>query len=221
MSLCSSCLEGSKYFSSKPYIDPNVDLDTKIRAILEWNKSSSVNVLFTQLPLWLLWRIWKSRNILVFRNRNTTWWEKDVEFATIDSRDLSQAQEIQEKERQWSGDRSVGRVNKRWKRPRLNWINCNFDASFSNTTVAAKAGWLFRDDNGNLFCAAHNIGNRLLSPLEDECQTLLMAMQHAWMKGYQIMVFEGDSKCLIDLINDKDKNCRVHNWIGEIKVWEK
>lgn len=38
------------------------------------------------------------------------------------------------------------------------------------------------------------------------------------MKGYQQVEFEGDSK---RLINRKGRNFNVHNWILDIKTWEK
>lgn len=115
----------------------------------------------------------------------------------------------------------MDRRNKRWKRPYFNWMKCNFDGSFSTNTSVAKAGWLIRDDNGMYRGAVHSIGNQVFSPLEVECQALLMVMHHSWMRGYQRMEFEGDCKRLIDLLNGNDQNFRFHYWIREIKAWEK
>lgn len=78
--------------------DLNVDLDTKIRAILEYNKTDKVAPLFTQLPLWILWQIWKSRNILNYQKK-TTRWEIDVNLAIKDSRDWLQANEVHTEEK--------------------------------------------------------------------------------------------------------------------------
>jgi len=39
-----------------------------------------------QLPLLTLWRIWKSRNLLVYQRRSSTW-EQDAHKATTDAFD--------------------------------------------------------------------------------------------------------------------------------------
>lgn len=43
-------------------IDPHASFETKFRVILNSNLNSQLFSFQRQLPLWILWRIWKSRN---------------------------------------------------------------------------------------------------------------------------------------------------------------
>ncbi|KAL1224904.1 hypothetical protein V5N11_035212 [Cardamine amara subsp. amara] len=49
--------------SHRILLDPLVDLNTKIKSIGECNHIKRIPSLLNQLPIWILWRIWKSRNI--------------------------------------------------------------------------------------------------------------------------------------------------------------
>ena len=48
-------------------------LEEKIEACLTCNRSSSLAHI-KDLPIYLLWRIWKSRNMMMFQQRNIQWW---------------------------------------------------------------------------------------------------------------------------------------------------
>lgn len=52
--------------------DPYTTLDKKIDACLLCCPSSSLRYL-QDLPLWILWRLWKSQNILIFQRKMTPW----------------------------------------------------------------------------------------------------------------------------------------------------
>lgn len=42
--------------------------------------------------------------------------------------------------------------------------------------------------------AAYSKGNQVNTALEVECQDLLMTIQHAWIKGFTKVIFEGHNK---------------------------
>lgn len=107
----------------------------------------------------------------------------------------------------------------RWCRPELNWIKCNYDASFINSDTTAQAGRVYRDGDGTFKGAAQAKGPPVQNALESECQGLIQAMQHSWTRGYKKVIFEGDCQELIKLLHGKSLNFEAHNWIREIRTW--
>lgn len=81
-------------------------------------------------------------------------------------------------------------------------MKCNFDVSFINPQEQTKAGWIVRDEYGVYRDVVQARGDRTYSILAAESQALIGAMQNMWIKGYRQMVFEGDYKILMNLLND-------------------
>lgn len=55
--------------------------------------------------------------------------------------------------------------------------------------------------------------------LEAEFQGLICTMQHAWSKGYQDVLFEGDCRELVDMVTGAKRSFGLYNWVREIGVW--
>lgn len=55
--------------------------------------------------------------------------------------------------------------------------------------------------------------------LESELQAFIFSMQNCWCKRYRRVIFEGDDKGIIDLINGKKLNFGSFNWIWEARFW--
>ena len=79
--------------------------------------------------------------------------------------------------------------------------------------------WIFRDCYGRYIWAVQSIFGHASDNLEAELQALICAMQHAWNKGYQEGMFEGDCKKLFDFVTGNKKNFRFHNWVQDICFW--
>lgn len=106
-----------------------------------------------------------------------------------------------------------------WKRPPNGWIKCNYDGAYKDTTRAAGLGWIFRDADG-IYLGAGNAKMNATQALEGEVKALIMAMQHAWSRGYTHVIFEGDCKGLVDLITRKKISFGMYNYIREVWKWE-
>lgn len=52
--------------------DPSFSLDLKMEVLLLRNFATT-NVQAHQLAFWILWRLWKNRNQLVFQHRHQRW----------------------------------------------------------------------------------------------------------------------------------------------------
>lgn len=106
-----------------------------------------------------------------------------------------------------------------WQRPSSTTYKCNFDASFLYSNHQAQAGWIIRDYNG----IPHYWGSMTLgwteTPLEAEAKALLVAMQQAWLMGFESISFEGDNQFLIDLIQGKTTDVYIENICHDILHW--
>ncbi|ESQ33801.1 hypothetical protein EUTSA_v10009902mg, partial [Eutrema salsugineum] len=87
-----------------------------------------------------------------------------------------------------------------WERPEQGWIKCNYDGSYITSRRNSFRGWLFRDNKGIFLGADQAQHSSANNALENECQALLMAMQSSWSRGYYCVIFEEDSKSLVNLI---------------------
>lgn len=80
---------------------------------------------------------------------------------------------------------------------------------------------VFRDANGYYLGAGQSRGIVCKPSLEAVLQALLMAVQHAWSYGYQQSIFEGDNMTICKLLNDGLLNFAIHNWVRDIKLWQR
>lgn len=101
------------------------------------------------LCFWIMWRIWKSRNNLIFK-KHISKPEKDVTLSVA---------EVKE----WLLAISQGRYANRsitvsqnhnttqcatWTRPPIGFVNCNFEAAYDPVSRQVKGGWIVRDHFG-------------------------------------------------------------------------
>ncbi|CAN6884521.1 unnamed protein product [Brassica oleracea] len=92
-----------------------------------------------------------------------------------------------------------------WKRPRVGYHKCNFDGSSMNATSFA----------------GQALGNMILNAMEEEFQTLIIAMQHCWSLTYTKVIFEGDNQKMMDILNNKVLHFGMYNWTREVRWWSR
>lgn len=63
------------------------------------------------------------------------------------------------------------------------------------------------------------VGKIVNTPLESEMQAILMAIQHAWSRGFSKLCIESDSKKVVDILNGKILHFDSYNWKREILWW--
>ncbi|CAA7042886.1 unnamed protein product [Microthlaspi erraticum] len=196
--------------------DPMIPLEEKLETLFLDRALTSFEKNF-QTVLWLLWRLWKSRNSLVFQRRSIHW-RSLIRYVNRDVMEFLNTQELMQ------GIFPIGNGGSRpnrtpegkWRPPPTGWVKCNYDGAFHNRDVSSNAGWIIRDENGTYKGSGHATDNKPNSALEGELQALIIAMQQAWIKGHRKVIFEGDCKEVIDLVNRVTLNFGVYNWIREI-----
>lgn len=162
------------------------------------------------MPIWILWRLWKSRNILIFQNKQLHWMHI-IRYARTDAQELKT--NVPDKN-SYDSNRMVRSAERpRWIRPSRGKIKCNVDGSFINEMSPAKAGWIVRDEFGGYREAVQAKGMIVNNAMEGELQGIVMALQHLWIRGYRKVIIESDSKKAVDMIKNGKLHFDAYNWI--------
>lgn len=136
--------------------------EAKMEVLLSGN-TSIISKYFQQLPVWILWKIWKSRNLLMFQQRSLSW-ESNLALAKNDMKEWLIIEEYISKYH-GKDDRNTSGSNNRtlvWKKPLKDWIKFNYDGSFTQRGLVTKASWIMRDENGVYIELGQATGRRTL-----------------------------------------------------------
>ncbi|CAJ2679655.1 unnamed protein product [Trifolium pratense] len=145
----------------------------------------------------LIWTIWKNRNNLVWNEQRIN--ARQVGF---------QAQHHWE---EWHTIYAVGRemeqqahevTNLTWQPPLHGNLKCNVDASFLNNECAC--GWCIRGSNAQFILASSNILYEKLNIIEGEALAIKEAMCEIIQRGFSQVIFECDSKVVVDAIHSRN-----------------
>ena len=150
------------------------------------------------LPYWLLWRIWKARNNVVFNNFRESPTNTALR-SQAETRDWLNATQSQRRENVRIGTSTTS--NTAWQPPPITHLKCNFDAGFNVQSLNATAGWIIRNHEGKPQHWGSLKLDHTSTPLEAETKALLAALQQTWVRGYKQVVMEGDCQTLINLAN--------------------
>jgi ribonuclease HI len=150
----------------------------------------------------LLWFLWQHRNEKVWNGTAITanqigtqafiYWQQ---WADVNG--LLQAQQ------QRANQLTTDAIPLQWQQPPNGVLKCNTDASFYNIGGATGWGWVLRDYRGQFQLAGSNIVHSPLSVMEGEAIALLEAMEEVIHRGYSFVIFESDSKLVVDAITSK------------------
>jgi ribonuclease HI len=90
-----------------------------------------------------------------------------------------------------------------WQQPPHGYYKCNVDASFYNLAGSTGWGWVLRDSHGGFKLAGSNIMPTTFSVLEGEALALVEAMEEVIQRGLPFVIFESDSKLVVDAIRSR------------------
>ena len=173
--------------------NPTRSFSEKFRAVIDCYNNHSLTDYERHHPIWLLWRIWKSRNLLVYQHKDSNW-QEDITKAESDTREWLDGQlENSGNVRSDPQARCSATTLSEWTRPRSGYVKCNYDCKFGTSDEISKAAWIMRDVNGFYINAGHSEGQNCSTVLEAELQALVIARQQTWARGYRHVIFEGDN----------------------------
>jgi ribonuclease HI len=88
-----------------------------------------------------------------------------------------------------------------WVKPSLGWCKCNVDAAFHKEINKTSTGWVLRDHIGRFIAAETTWFDGNCSIVEGEAIALLNALQSMVQRGFSHVIFESDSKSVVDAIH--------------------
>jgi ribonuclease HI len=91
--------------------------------------------------------------------------------------------------------------NTRWEKPMFGWFKCNVDAAFHQNSNKTSTGWCVRDHLGQFVMAGTTWINGSCSIVEGESIALLEALKYMHQRGITHVIFETDSKSVVDAIH--------------------
>lgn len=145
-----------------------------------------------------MWRIWKSRNNLLF-NKQIPHPLNDAEFAGAEVKvwlDATNKTSTSNQPYQPPSPHSAN-TNFSWTRPPIGVLKCNVDVAFCPSSKQVKGGWIIRDSSGiSHYWSSACLGLASL-PLKAEGKALLMAIQSGTFMGYHSLIFESDCHNLV------------------------
>lgn len=111
------------------------------------------------------------------------------------------------------------RYIERWSPPPTRWVKCNHDATYQSSVPQTGSGWIIRNANKEFECVASSYLPKAKLALEAEGFSLLHAMQIAWYRGFRWIIFECDSKLLVELLHNHRRDIAMDNLLNDIKHW--
>jgi ribonuclease HI len=101
----------------------------------------------------------------------------------------------------------------RWEKPMIGWLKCNVDAAFHQNMNKTSAGWCLRDHLGRFVMAETTWIDGICSIVEGESLALLEALKVLNQRGYSHVIFETDSKSVVDVIHHRRGGCSEFSFI--------
>ncbi|CAJ2640277.1 unnamed protein product [Trifolium pratense] len=156
----------------------------------------------------LIWHIWQNRNNQVWNNSkvsarqvgikaNQTWEEWSLVQGLIEEQPGTVSQHDNNTVQQHTAITPATQ----WLPPRPGILKCNVDASFYEAAGYTGWGWCLRDHRGRFILAGTNLTQGRLNTFEGEAMTLKEAIEEAMSKGFSHVIFESDSKNVVDAIS--------------------
>ncbi|KAL9813407.1 putative ribonuclease H domain, reverse transcriptase zinc-binding domain-containing protein [Arabidopsis thaliana] len=162
---------------------------------------------------WILWRLWKNRNDLVFKGKQ------------FDAPDVIRRAIEDEEEWRLSMQRSFipKHIEKteppavKWKQPPHGWVKCNSDGTWTADRSTSSIGWVLRNSEKNVLWIGVRAIPRVQSALVAEAEALRWAVLSLSRFSYRKVIFESDSQQLVSLLVDNGDRPALDLIIQDIK----
>ncbi|CAA7016992.1 unnamed protein product [Microthlaspi erraticum] len=192
----------------------NSTLEENISLMFQINHSTALRTEDRFLPFWVVWRIWKSRNELLFTQKQV----QAMEDALKSMEEVAEWLSVNPTSETHQHIQRQGNMGI-WDPPPSGWLKCNSDSSFKVNNDYMGVGWIIRDEHGHYiesgWARLENVG----SILEAEGNGFLYVVQRVWHKGFRQVWFEGDNLQLVNVINKREDSYELGNLLVDIHHW--
>jgi ribonuclease HI len=143
----------------------------------------------------LTWVLWQNRN-------NKIWHESHETGRNLGLKARSLWEEWRDMQQVQIGSSNTAQQQQRyiWEKPRQGWYKCNVDAGFHKELNKTSTGWCLRDHTGSFVMTETTWLDGNYSIIEGEAIALLEAMKAMEQRHITNVIFETDSKSVVDAI---------------------
>ena len=196
----------------------NDSLLNKLETIFSFASNNNLPDEQKLLPFWVVWRLWKCRNDLLFNKIQYTADEVISKARTdlkewLDSTVSSQITNFTQITRS-------GNIRSHWSPPPLGWVKCNYDAADREGPHDSGMGWLIRNKHGTLLEAGMGKFEGRSTVMESELSSLIWSMQACSSLGYRNVIFEGDNLSILKYIKGEAYSSRCQHLVNSVIAWK-
>ncbi|PPD69772.1 hypothetical protein GOBAR_DD33348 [Gossypium barbadense] len=141
-----------------------------------------------------LWAIWGDRNKRVHEGKVSN----GKEIANFINSYIIEITGFEKK------DPRIIKENRRWTYPQWEFIKINFDGTYKESQNRSASGIVARDSEGKVLLSCSEIHNDVLSAFAAKVIACWKAIQVGIEKGWQSLIFEGDSLAIIKKCSTKE-----------------
>jgi hypothetical protein len=145
----------------------------------------------------LVWSLWQNRNNKVWQDDH----ESGRRLGVMAYQHWSGWIQVQHSRSYGAGNEEQQHHVANWQKPHVGWLKCNTDAGFHNGANKTSAGWILRNYMGNFVMAGTAWYQGKWSIIEGEAMDLLEAMRIMEQNGITHVIFESDSKNVVEAIH--------------------
>ena len=183
----------------RPHSDFSSDsLYSNFHHLLKVSKSSLMPFEITRMFPWVLWHIWKSRNIFTFEGRGFCPLEtlkkirQEVDAWFLAQKAVAEQNLCQEIPKALS--------NRSWIPPSISWIKCNLTYSWDKNFNLAGVAWLLRNHQGQVLLHSRHAISDIDSLAEAKLQCLLWAIKSISDLKLSQVIFGSEASELIGAV---------------------
>lgn len=153
-------------------------------------------------------KIWLRRNEFMYEN-NFVGPGKIVQMENVSLEDFHQVRMGKDGGHSREGNRRINR----WRKSEGSRCKANFDAAYEARKQKMGVGIVIKDSNGDVLALISAPKYYVASPFIVESNALWKAMEMCNELGFRDVIFEGDAKAIIDVVNSEEDD---ESWRGQI-----
>jgi ribonuclease HI len=198
---CDSIREAWHAMGLTNIMQPRLHIFTNVRDLILDICKHETNVVAGKVAV-LLWVAWQNRN-------NKVWNDTCIQAQQLGYQaarywhDWAVVNSLLQDQLQPAPNATAATNTVLWQQPPQGYLKCNVDASFYNLAGSTGWGWVLRDAHGGFKLAGSNIVPTTFSVLEGEALALVEAMEEVIQRGFPFVIFESDSKLVVDAIHSR------------------
>lgn len=176
-----------------------LSLHSNFNYLLKIGNLKSVPLETRRLFPWILWRLWKNRNLFVFEAKlfcpldSVVKIKEDADFWSLSQSVNSECERIESK--------AITREDIGWKPPSANWFKCNIGAFWCKHKKIGGCAWVLRDHNGFVVLHSRRSFANIINSDELHLQSILWSIDCMQKHRLNKVIFASEKVELVGALN--------------------